>query len=206
MSPAPDRFQSSRSDTDLWDLTRVVRTPGERKVVDASGHVHHDLILVHGDGRASSLLHGQHNDCGVVCTEHALLPKEQRRAPEAAGTRHALRPLASRRRKKGFTLCRVESHPLKRRWCARPPAAYHHFVVGVAHVDGVLGRHHVPQPVAAQDDVAVALGVEGHHGGVGLGRNHKLAAVEVVAPQIALRGGGNQTGVKLMNRGPLQGF
>lgn len=64
--------------------------------------------------------------------------------------------------------------------------AYHHFVVAVAHVDGVLGWHHVPQSVAAQDDVAVALGVEGHHCGVGLGRNYKLAAVKVVAPQIAL--------------------
>lgn len=68
-------------------------------------------------------------------------------------------------------------------WSSR---AYHHFVVAIAHVDGILGWHHVPQPVAAQDDVAVALGVKGHHGGVGLGRDHKLTTVEVVAPQITL--------------------
>lgn len=58
--------------------------------------------------------------------------------------------------------------------------------MAVAHVNRVLGWHHVPQPIAAQDDVAVALGVKGHHRGVGLGRNYKLTTVEVVAPQIAL--------------------
>lgn len=97
--------------TDLRDLTRVVRGSGEGQVVDAGGHVHHHLVLVHGDGGAVSLLQGQHNDCCVVGAKHALLPKQQRRAAEAAGTRHALGPLRSgsgSRRKRRFTA--RESH------------------------------------------------------------------------------------------------
>lgn len=65
-------------------------------------------------------------------------------------------------------------------------ASYHHLVVAVAHVHSILGWHHIPQSIAAQDDVAVAFGVEGHHRGVRLRGNHKLPAVEVVTPQITL--------------------
>lgn len=61
--------------TDLRDLTRVVRSSRERQVVDAGGHVDHDLVLVHGDGGAFPLLQGQHNNRGVVRAKHALLPK-----------------------------------------------------------------------------------------------------------------------------------
>lgn len=45
---------------------------------------------------------------------------------------------------------------------------YHHLVVAITHINSILGRHHVPQSIAAEDDVAMALGVEGHHGGIGL--------------------------------------
>ena len=79
---------------------------------------------------------------------------------------------------------------------------HHHLVVAVAHVDGVLGGHHVPQAVAAQDDVAVARGVKGHHGRVGLGGDHELPAVEVVAPEVSLttgtRGRGDSLSVSLL--------
>ena len=72
--------------------------------------------------------------------------------------------------------------------------------MAVAHVDRVLGGHHVPQPVAAQDDVAVAGGVKGHHGRVGVGGDHKLPTVEVVAPEVSLttRGRGETASVFLL--------
>lgn len=83
--------------TDLWDLTRVISSSRERNVVDPCRHVDHDLVLVHGDGWAFSLLQGQDNNRGVVCTKHALFPKQQRRASEATGTRHSLRSLGAKR-------------------------------------------------------------------------------------------------------------
>lgn len=192
--------------TDLWDLTSVISSSREWNVVDPCRHVDHDLVLVHGDGRAFSLLQGQDNNRGVVCTKHALFPKQQCRASEATGTRHSLRSLGAKRepgsrRKRmkhfimrslqssSFLSCddkqetKTQSHFQKEHW----RASYHHFVVTVAHIDSILGRHHIPQSIAAQDDVTVAFGVERHHRGVRLRGNHKLPAVEVVTPQIALK-------------------
>lgn len=61
----------------------------------------------------------------------------------------------------------------------------HRLVVVLAHGDRLLGRHHVPQTIASQHDVAVFFGVEGHHASVWLGRNYELPAVEVIAPKIS---------------------
>lgn len=54
----------------------------------------------------------------------------------------------------------------------------------LAHGDGILRGDHVPEPITAQDDVLVLLGVDGVHAGVGLGGHHELPTVEVVAPEI----------------------
>lgn len=64
---------------------------------------------------------------------------------------------------------------------------HHGLIVVLAHGDGVLGGHHVPQPVTAQDDVTVFMGVEGQNTGVWLRGHYKLSAVEVIAPQVAYR-------------------
>lgn len=57
-------------------------------------------------------------------------------------------------------------------------------VVVPTHWDRLLRWHHVPETITAQDNVAVFSGVNGHHAGVWLRRNHKLPTVEVIAPQI----------------------
>lgn len=69
----------------------------------------------------------------------------------------------------------------------RSTATHHGLIVVLAHGDGVLGGHHVPQPVTAQDDVTVFMGVEGQNTGVWLRGHYKLSAVEVIAPQVAYR-------------------
>lgn len=175
-----ERLQPS-SRTDLGDLARVVHGSRVGDVVNACCHVHHDLVSVHGDGRALALLEGQDDHRGVVGTEHALLPEQQSGAAQTPGAGHALWSLEATRRQSRLNSLFVFTtfYPAE--------LSYHHFVVAVAHVHGILGRHHVPQSVAAKDDVAVALGVQGHYRGVRLRRNHKLPAVEVVAPQIALQ-------------------
>lgn len=63
-------------------------------------------------------------------------------------------------------------------------STHHCLVVVLTHGDGLLRWHHVPQTIAAQDDVAVFSWVKGHHTGVWLRGHHKLPAVEVIAPQI----------------------
>lgn len=63
-------------------------------------------------------------------------------------------------------------------------ATHHRLIIVLTHGDSLLRRHHVPQTITAQDDVAVFSGVKGHHTSVWLWRNHKLPTVEVIAPQI----------------------
>lgn len=62
---------------------------------------------------------------------------------------------------------------------------YHCLIIVLAHGDGLLRWHHVPQTIAAQDDVAVFFGVEDYYASVWLGRNYKLPTVEVIAPKIS---------------------
>lgn len=62
---------------------------------------------------------------------------------------------------------------------------YHCLIIALAHGDGLLRWHHVPQTIASQDDVAVFFGVEGYYTSVWLGRNYKLPTVEVIAPKIS---------------------
>lgn len=63
-------------------------------------------------------------------------------------------------------------------------STHHCLVVVLAHGDSLLRWHHVPQTIASQDDVAVFSRVKSNHTSVWLGRNHKLPAVEIIAPQI----------------------
>lgn len=61
---------------------------------------------------------------------------------------------------------------------------YHILIIVLTHGNGFLRRHHIPQTIAPQDDVAMFFGVKNHHTGVWLRRNHKLPAVKVIAPQV----------------------
>jgi len=61
---------------------------------------------------------------------------------------------------------------------------YHRLIVVLAHGDGILWRHHVPEAIAAQNDIAMLLRVQGHHTCVWLRRHHKFTAVEVVTPEV----------------------
>lgn len=71
--------------------------------------------------------------------------------------------------------------------CENSSITYHHFVMAITHVDGIFGRHHVPQSVTAKDDVVMPLGVKFHHGGIRLRRNYKLPAIEIITPQITCK-------------------
>lgn len=57
--------------------------------------------------------------------------------------------------------------------------------MAITHINSILRRHHIPQSITAKDDVAMSFGIEGHHHGIRLWRNHKLTTVEVITPQIA---------------------
>lgn len=65
--------------------------------------------------------------------------------------------------------------------------------MAITHIDSILGWHHIPQSITAQDDVAMPFGVKGHHSGIRLWRNHKLPTVEIVAPEITFQEENNIT-------------
>lgn len=56
--------------------------------------------------------------------------------------------------------------------------------MAVTHVNGILGWHHIPQSITAENDVTMPFGIKSHHSSVRFWRNHKLSAVEIIAPEI----------------------
>lgn len=150
---------------------------------------------------APGLLQGNHDDAGVVGAQHALAPPQQSVADQLPGTRHSARCL---KREKGY--CQISLQIMLSAFASIQPLkgpdrfefklnmftakkkvlgfTHDRLIVVLTHGDRLLRWHHVPQAIAAQDDVAVFCGVQSDHAGVWLWRNHKLTAIEVVTPQI----------------------
>lgn len=185
--------------TDLSDLARVVGSSRDGEMVDAFGHVNNNLIPMHGDRWASSLLQGQDNNCGVVGAKHALFPKQKRWAPQAACAGHPLWSLRdkegnqnsrrTKRSRRAFESNWNCSHYMLVRISAKNNnnTTHHHLVVAITHIDCILWWHHIPQSITAEDDVAMSFGVKGYHCCIRFWWYHKLPTVEIVAPEITFQ-------------------